>query len=354
MKSIAVAGSLVLDITPIIAFGSHLSLDGGSQAYLDQIETSIGGCVGNTGIALHRLGFPVTLIGKVGDDTFGYMVRDVISRSGCHASIIMAEGESTSSSIILLPEDGNRIILHKKGASNMLAANEIIMAIPEGVSMLHLGYMLNLGQLWMDAENGLIPLLKEMRSSGITVSADTSSIKRGDIDLAYHRSTLEAVLGHCDIFMPSVSDVCPLYPEYFACDDIPGAARHFIECGAAIVLIKDGSNGMYLQTACSDRISRIGSIFRSPDQIERWTDKSLWRKAPDVKDIISTTGAGDVAVAGFLAALLLDSPLSAEEAVSLSTALAGISLGSRDATSLIPDISGVLPAVMNYQSSSRI
>ena len=345
MRGITVAGSLVLDITPITAAENHLSLVGGSQAYLDRIETSIGGCVGNTGVALHKLGFPVTLVGKVGDDAFGHMVRDVIDRSGCQSSIIMETGEATSCSIILLPDDGDRVILHKKGASNRLSATELLSAVATDSAMLHIGYMLNLGQLWNDGGDSLIGLLSRVREMGIAISADTSSIKRGDITLEYHRTMLERALGCCDIFMPSVSDIYPLYPEAFDADDIPGIARHFIDCGAAIVLVKNGSKGMYLQTAGRERIARLTRLFTCDKEIDAWSDRSLCMDAPAVSHIVSTTGAGDVAVAGFLASLLLDEPLPPAGSLSLATTLAGISLGSRDATSLIPDINGLLKKV---------
>ncbi len=344
MKGITVAGSLVFDMTPIISAGSQLSLIGGSQAYLDQIEASIGGCVGNTGGALHRLGFPVKLVGKVGNDAFGHMVQDVISGFGCQASIIISNDAATSCSIILLPDDGNRIILHKKGASNQIEADEILASLSLESSILHLGYLFNLGGLWTDGGASLLELLRHVHDKGIAISADTSSIKRGDVDFSYHRTMLEKVLGHCDIFMPSVSDIVPLYP-CSSHDDIFNIARYFIECGAAIVLIKNGSGGMFLRTAGLDRLERIPALFHTEYQATLWADREIWMEAPKVEHIISTTGAGDIAVAGFLASFLLDEPLSPEQAVSVSTALAGISLGSRDATSLIPCIDQVLASL---------
>ena len=344
MKKITVAGSLVLDITPIAEEGCSLDFSGGRQTYLDRIAVNPGGCVGNTGVALHRLGFPVHLISKIGDDDFGMIAGRVIGRMGCHNSLITDREEGTSCSIILLPKDSNRVILHKKGAAHMIRREEILSFLPGDTSMLHLGYPPNLQNLWADGARELVILLEEARRRGIATSIDMCSIKlRKEYGRDAQRMALENALRCCDIFLPSMEDISPLYSDgYLSKDEIESVAGRFIASGPAIVLIKDGKHGMYLRTASKERIARVPGLFATDADISAWADKSIWRSAADVDDIVSTTGAGDIAVAGFLASLLFDKPLTAEEAIDFSTALAGISLRSQDATSLIPDYADVL------------
>ncbi len=353
MKKITVAGSLVLDITPVAEEGSCLDFSGGRQTYLDRIAVNPGGCVGNTGIALHKLGFPVHLISKVGDDDFGMIAGRVIGRLGCPNSLITDRNEATSCSIILLPKDSNRVILHKRGASHMIRREEILSFLSPDTSILHLGYPPNLPNLWLDGAGELVQLLKEVRKRGIVTSIDMCSLKiEKDYGIEKQREALENVLSCCDIFLPSMEDISPLYSgKPLSREELVQVADHFISSGPAIVLIKDGKNGMYLRTSSSERISRMKRIFRSSKDVEGWAGKSIWKDAADVSDIVSTTGAGDIAVAGFLASILFDDPLCADEAMDFSTALAGISLESQDATSLIPHYSDVMRIIRKGDES---
>ena len=347
MKKITVAGSLVLDITPVAETGCSLDFCGGSQTYLKRIAVNPGGCVGNTGVALHKLGFPVHLISKIGEDDFGMIASRVIGRLGCHNSLITDRTEATSCSIILLPRDNNRVILHKRGASHMIRREEILSFMPSDTSVLHLGYPPNLPILWIDVAKELLKLLKEMKNRGIVTSIDMCAIKiHGDYGIKEQRKALESVLPYCDIFLPSMEDISPLYSDTpLNKDEIQSVSEYFISSGVAIVLIKDGKHGMYLRTGSSERLSKLHSIFKSHKEIDNWSEKSMWRNAAEVSEIVSTTGAGDIAVAGFLSSLLFDKVLSPDKSMDFATALAGISLKSQDATSLIPSYEEVLKII---------
>ena len=76
MKKIISAGHICLDITPVFPSGaqydrlsSFWSPAGWSRWKQPDVHT--GGSVANTGLALKLLGCDVTLMGKVGDDSFG-------------------------------------------------------------------------------------------------------------------------------------------------------------------------------------------------------------------------------------------------------------------------------------------
>ncbi len=79
-----------------------------------------GGPVSNTGLALHRLGVPTSLICKVGMDDFGDMVRSIVKSfdPGLAESIRTDSGAVTSYSVILSPPSVDRLILHNPGANH--------------------------------------------------------------------------------------------------------------------------------------------------------------------------------------------------------------------------------------------
>ena len=79
-KRAIIAGLLCLDVIPDLSAVSegqfqhrfqpgHLMRTGG-------VRSIPGGAVANTGLALHRLGIPVRLVGKIGDDLFGQVLQD--------------------------------------------------------------------------------------------------------------------------------------------------------------------------------------------------------------------------------------------------------------------------------------
>lgn len=74
--------------------------------------------------------------------------------------------------------------------------------------------------------------------------------------------------------------------------------------GCAIVALKAGHKGWYLQTAGAERIAGIGKL--APAHLDDWAAKQLWCPAFSCKEeeVASATGAGDAAIAGFLTSLI--------------------------------------------------
>ena len=82
---IVVAGHLCLDIIPDLSgspSGATLAdiLRPGQPVNVGPATLSTGGAVSNTGLALHRLGVPVRLMGKVGNDLFGQAIHALVTQ----------------------------------------------------------------------------------------------------------------------------------------------------------------------------------------------------------------------------------------------------------------------------------
>ena len=82
MKKATVMGSLVLDITMQPESKEKKTLvefiGQGKVTNLSGVSFYPGGCVGNTGMALKKLGVPVTLCGNTGDDFPGRVLKTLI------------------------------------------------------------------------------------------------------------------------------------------------------------------------------------------------------------------------------------------------------------------------------------
>src|SRR5450756_407654 len=80
MKRAVVAGHICLDIIPEI--DHPFELTPGRLFEVGPPILGTGGAVSNTGVALHILGVPTTLMGKIGDDAFGDSVLAILRRYG--------------------------------------------------------------------------------------------------------------------------------------------------------------------------------------------------------------------------------------------------------------------------------
>ena len=72
--------------------------------------------------------------------------------------------------------------------------------------------------------------------------------------------------------------------------------------GAKIVVLKLGKKGLYLRTASKEKIESMGRA--TPENAEEWAERELLFSPYYTENIRSTTGAGDNAIAGFLASFL--------------------------------------------------
>ena len=101
-----VAGHICLDVIPTLEQrqgDTETLFVPGKLVVVGPMMTVTGGAVSNTGLALHRLGIPTRLMGKVGDDLFGRATLDVL-RSYDPAladGMIVAKGEASSYTVVV-------------------------------------------------------------------------------------------------------------------------------------------------------------------------------------------------------------------------------------------------------------
>ena len=111
--------------------------------------------------------------------------------------------------------------------------------------------------------------------------------------------------------------------------------------GAKMVLLKCGEKGCFASTTTIDE--RFGKAC--PKDIESWTNRKVHEQCFKVKEVVSTTGAGDSTIAGFLSSLLTECSL--EEALFNATAVGATCVGTIDV------VSGMRPlATINKQAKA--
>lgn len=339
-KKAVVGGYICLDVTPDLSsvpVGQFKALlQPGRVIQSGDVQLTAGGVVSNTGLALHRFGVPVQLIGKIGDDLFGQATRNIIHAEAEQLvdDLIVDPSAPTAYSIILNPPGFDRTFLHFNGANDMFYASDLSRKILQEADLFHFGYPPSMRSIFRGEGGELVSIMQRARRAGLTTSLDFShpdpSSTAGKVDWTV---ILANSLPFVDLFVPSVEELTFLLRRktYDQLSDDP--AIPFLDAvtpdllnelseivlgyGVKVAMIKIGQRGVYLRTAKSEAWQKGGRGVVGLD--ETWHNRTLWAPAFKVESQ-GTTGAGDAAIAGFLASLLRGTDL---ETAALMAAAAG-------------------------------
>jgi len=331
-KEIVVAGHICLDLIPRIdAVRQSIGelLVPGKLLNVGPVVTSTGGPVANTGIALHRLGYPVRLVGKVGADPFGDVVLGILrGHDPALAKYMVRDAASdTSYSVVISPPGIDRMFLHCPGANDTFGEADVQPDHLEGAALLHFGYPPLMKRIYGDGGVELSTIFSRARSMGLVTSLDMSTpdpnSESGRVDW---QAFLSRVLTSVDVFLPSYGELCFMLRE--TPQEKPDPAQlsamgdRLIRWGASIVVIKMGTHGLYLRTAASP-----------PAGLPRhaWSSRELYSPCHTVK-LVGATGSGDCTIAGFLGALC-EQHATPEPAVGFAVAVGACNVEAPDATS---------------------
>ena len=323
MKTIVAAGHICLDITPV--FPANKAYDRvqdilipGKLIQTEAADVHTGGSVANTGLAFKLLGGDVRLLGKVGDDAFGTIVKKILSSYGA-GGLVTDPGSSTSYSVVLAVPGIDRVFLHNPGANDTFCGADIPDGALADAALFHFGYPPLMRRMYENGGRELAELFRRAKGLGAATSLDFAAIDpdtpAGHIDW---QAILARVLPNVDFFVPSFEELCfmldrPRYERLAArggdltdrldigAEVVPLADR-LIAMGCRVVLIKCGTAGMYLRTAGRDALAGVSRrLDLDPDA---WADRKYLQKCFRADEVRSGTGAGDTSIAAFLTAVL--------------------------------------------------
>jgi sugar/nucleoside kinase (ribokinase family) len=340
-----VSGNLCLDLLPEV---EHLPLSAlsspGRLFEVGPLRIATGGSVSNTGLTLHKLGIHVHLMAVVGDDLIGRMIIDYIEQRAplLSGSIRIQPGQASPYTIVLSPEKADRIFLHCTGADTTFGSEIVREEFAAGARLFHLGYPPLLPRLYANAGEELERVMREAKGMNAITSLDMSLPDAlSSSGHANWQIILEKTLPFTDIFIPSIEEI--LFALRRADYDKWGRgilqhingrylgelADELIDMGAAIAGFKLGAMGLFIRTAAHQRLERLAALGIHTKQ---WADVRYYQPAFQV-GVVGTTGAGDAAYAGFLAALLHG--LAPGEAARVASAVGACCVEAPDATSSI-------------------
>lgn len=267
---ITVAGSCIADFfVRTVRRAPHAE----SLELVEHVGFHTGGSVSNTGGVLARLGVPVSVVTRLGDDPIGDLMATQLSRWATRQTLVRDPVRPTSASVAHVFANGDRGFLVAAGACDGLEAADLDLAAEAraGSRAFHLGYALLLPGL-----DGL-PMARLFQRAG-ELGLLTS------LDMAYFPgpdwSRVRPLLPFVDVFCPNRREATAVTGE----TDPEASAAALLAAGVRqFVAIKDGENGAFLRPASGN------------GETGRWV-------APHRVPAVDGTGAGDAFVAGLLAA----------------------------------------------------
>ncbi len=345
---VVAAGHVCIDITP--AFGAVSGatvaeiLRPGQLVRMEGVQINPGGAVGNTGPALHRLGLRVALMGKCGADPFGQILMERLRElaPGAEAGMHVVEGQNTSYTIVIAPPGIDRMFLHCPDANDTFGPEDVDPAVVGRSRLFHFGYPPLMRRMYADGGVEAEQILECAARAGAVTSVDLSfPDPDSDAGRADWQAILRRILPRVDVFLPSLDELLFMldrgrFDELArraasiaagaTADDLRGLADRCLDMGASAVGIKCGHAGAYLKTG--DPRGALHDLLPSPGL---WREQELFEPSCKVDRIASATGAGDAAIAGFLAGLLRGEP--PQRCMALMTAVGAQNLTAVDTVS---------------------
>jgi ribokinase len=285
-KLIVVVGSINLDL---VGNAERVPLPGETLTGRS-FSTFPGGKGANQAVGVARLGYPVSMVGKVGDDSFGSALRGALRKAGVNVKAVGTVRGSSGVALINIGDDGQNNIVVVPGANEKLLPKDITRA----------SAVLRTAEMFLTQLE--IPLIT---METLAVFAHKNKIPLM-LDPAPARELPKGLLQCATWITPNESEtriLCglsanePVTPATAA-----RCAELLLERGPKNVLIKMGSQGVFLATGGGTR-----------EMIPAFAVKA-----------VDSTAAGDAFNAGFAVSLL--SGAAPVQAARYASAVAAISV----------------------------
>jgi ribokinase len=294
MKKIAVIGSINTDLVVRSA-----TIPRAGQTLMGHSFMTTGGGKGaNQAVAAARLGGRVTLVGKVGNDSFGQTAIENFRKEGMDVSHVYRDELTPSGIAVIVVDDlGENIIVVAPGANAGLSINDLLNAEPQ----------------IEEADIVLFQLEIPMATVAAGISIAKKYARTVILNPAPAATIPDEILQSVDVIVPNQTEAELLTGVSVIDMATAGTASEYLHAkGIPVVILTMGEQGAYLSSA----------IFKG--------------MVPGFETgmVIDTVAAGDTFCGGLAIALAKGKPL--KQAVEFANAAAGIAVTRAGAQSSIP------------------
>lgn len=292
-------------------------LSWGATTWVENIELHLGGNGANTSYTLARLGTPVRLLSSVGRDSLGDELVSRLRAAGVDTEFVSRSAAPTPATVALVNSAGDRLLLHRPGASAEAFPGliEFTPSIVEGISHYHLANVFALPSFRPHAAE----TLHRVREAGLSTSLDT-----GWDALGRWIEDLGPCLQWLDLLFVNEDEARMLTGN----TDPAEAAEALIRLGAREVIVKLGRRGCAV-------FSRDGDIRVPGFHVE----------------VTDTTGAGDCFAGAYLAARQRGCPR--QEAARVANAAGALAVRQLGASEALPSWEEMLEWMVAAKTSRQ-
>jgi ribokinase len=299
-KPIIVVGSINTDLVAVTKRMPSV----GETVIASDFQIHPGGKGANQAVAVARLGYPVRLIGRLGNDPFGADLRTHLQKAGVDITGVSTSDGVSGVAVVVVSERGDNSILVAPGANSKVTPEDL----DANISILRsAGMVLAQLEIPLETVDHLARICARENVPLILDPAPASDLPSGIFkDIAWftpNQTEAAFYLGnkHSESSPPSPAEM----------------AKMFLSDGYRGVVLKMGANGTYLGS--HDGIDSLVPAFSV--------------------NAIDTTAAGDAFNAGFATALMLGkSPL---DSAVFAAAVAAISVTRTGAQPSMPSMAEV-------------
>ncbi|MEI6579894.1 MAG: carbohydrate kinase family protein [Eubacteriales bacterium] len=244
----------------------------GKLELVDTLSLYTGGCAASAAIDMAKIGIKAAIVGKIGNDGFGnFMKSAFVENNVITDGLIINQNASTSASLVIVTEDGERSFIHCQGENATLIESDIDYSLVEKAKLVFVAGIMLMAKFDGDE---CAKFLKKCKEKGKITALDTAWDSTGR-----WMNVMTSSLPYLDYFLPSYEEAVELSGK----TDPEEMADIFLPMGPKVVVIKLGKDGCFIKTQDGEKYS-IPTYSRI--------------KAVD------TTGAGDSFCAGFLTAVI--------------------------------------------------
>ena len=248
-----------------------LTLPLGEKIRVQDVLETCGGGASNTSVGLARLGCNAAFAGVIGSDEWGQKLLENFTKEGVDtSSLTIVEGETTSFSIILSVESGERVILYTPGTNAHLHDTTFHKERAAEVDWIFLNHLHENSEMM---ENDLLEILNGSARPGLTWNPGKEQLCRG-----MKTPEQKALLAKTDLLLLNREEALTFTGAASAED----ALMLLRAAGVGVTCVTDGKN----DTLACDR----EHMYRCPALAET--------------HVVDTTGAGDAFGTGATWALL--------------------------------------------------
>jgi ribokinase len=235
-KRLLVVGSINLDL---VASSQRIPLPGETVSG-NAFNTFPGGKGANQAVAADKLGAPVSMIGRIGNDAFGTQLRASLESAGVDTKAVEVVRTSSGIALITTDANGQNAIVVVPGANGEMSPRELEKHLP------------------LIREAGIV--LAQLEIPLETIELLATIARRENIPLmldpAPARSLPASLLASVDWLTPNETETLTLLqrkPADLRNEDLEDAAQQLLKQGCRNVLLKLGERGCYIALGTGER-----------------------------------------------------------------------------------------------------